>query len=56
MKLIYLETTINYIAQVNFELVNEIVNSGGEVKQSESGIKYILFDDGIDISKPIIIQ
>ena len=48
MKLIYLETTINYIAQVNFELVNEIVNSGGEVKQSESGIKYIIFNYEIE--------
>jgi len=57
MKLIYQETTINYIAQVNFELVNEIVNSKNAViKQTESGIKYILFDDGINNIKPTIIK
>jgi len=44
MKIIYLEATINYIAQVNYPLVTEIVNNG-VVKETKDGLKYIILKE-----------
>lgn len=44
MKIIYLEATINYISQVNYPIVSEIV-SNGIVKEIKNGLKYILIEE-----------
>ena len=45
MKIIYMEATINYIAQVNYPLVNEIINSGVVAKETKDGLKYIILKE-----------
>jgi hypothetical protein len=47
MKIIYPENVLNIIFKINSAFVNEIVNKG-TVKQTSSGVKYILIlDDSI---------
>jgi hypothetical protein len=43
MKVIYMEQTINMIAQIDPEGVNRIIQAG-TVKQTESGINYLVIE------------
>ena len=42
MKIIYMEATINYIAQVNYPLVTEIINNGVVAKETKDGLKKLV--------------
>jgi len=44
MKVIYMEQTINMIAQIDPERVNSLIQSG-TVKQTESGINYLVIEE-----------
>ena len=46
MKVIYMEQTLALIAHLDIEMANKLV-SQGEVKQTESGVRYLLIkEDG----------
>jgi hypothetical protein len=44
MKIVYMEQTINKLAQVDPERVNSLIQSG-KVKQTESGINYLVIEE-----------
>ena len=44
MKVVYMEQTINWLAQVDPERVNRLIQSG-TVKQTESGINYLVIEE-----------
>jgi hypothetical protein len=44
MKIVYMEQTINWIAHVDPEKVNALIQSG-KVKQTESGINYLVIEE-----------
>ena len=44
MKVIYMEQTINMIAQIDPERFNSLIQSG-TVKQTESGINYLVIEE-----------
>ena len=44
MKVVYMEPTINWLAQVDPERVNRLIQSG-KVKQTESGINYLVIEE-----------
>ncbi len=44
MKVVYMEQTINMLAQIDPKLVNNLIQSG-KVKQTESGINYLVIEE-----------
>jgi hypothetical protein len=44
MKVVYMEQTINWLAQIDPERVNNLIQSG-IVKQTESGINYLVIEE-----------
>jgi hypothetical protein len=44
MKIVYMEQTINKLAQIDPKLVNNLIQSG-KVKQTESGINYLVIEE-----------
>jgi len=44
MKVVYMEQTINWLAQIDPKLVNNLIQSG-KVKQTESGINYLVIEE-----------
>lgn len=44
MKVVYMEQTINWLAQVDPQLVNNLIQSG-TVKKTESGINYLVIEE-----------
>jgi hypothetical protein len=44
MKIVYMEQTINWLAHVDPEKVNALIQSG-KVKQTESGINYLVIEE-----------
>jgi len=44
MKVVYMEPTINWLAQIDPKLVNSLIQSG-KVKQTESGINYLVIEE-----------
>ncbi len=43
MKVVYMEQTINWLAQIDPERVNNLIQSG-KVKKTESGINYLVIE------------
>jgi hypothetical protein len=44
MKVVYMEQTINWLAQIDPHLVNNLIQSG-TVKKTESGINYLVIEE-----------
>lgn len=47
MKVIYMEQTINWLAQIDPQRVNDLIQAG-TVKKTESGINYLVIEQDGD--------
>lgn len=43
MKIVYMEQTINWLAQIDPQRVNDLIQAGA-VKKTESGINYLVIE------------